>query len=147
MTSEPETIFTSIIRQSNEKGDQAAIINDDGESRTFAQLSKSVASVAWGLQRESLVPETRVAILGKKNFGFVSALLGCFLAGTIAVPLFASHPLQEMVYSIKEAQVSFLIYEECLEEIACALVKEFPLLQDCLQADMINGFISRLTPK
>ena len=59
MTSEPETIFTSIIRQSNEKGDQAAIINDDGESKTFAQLSKSVASVAWGLQRESLVPETR----------------------------------------------------------------------------------------
>lgn len=132
------TIFTSIIRQSNEKGDQAAIINDDGEFKTFAQLSKSVASVAWGLQRETLVPETRVAILGKKNFGFVSALLGCFLAGTIAVPLFAPHPLQEMIYSIKEAQVSILIYEECLEEIARALGKEFPLLKLLKLGELIN---------
>jgi acyl-CoA synthetase (AMP-forming)/AMP-acid ligase II len=128
-----DSIFNSILKQSKDK---VAIINDDGEAKTFGQLSRSISAVAWGLQDE---PESRAALLIKKNFGFTSALLGCFLARVVAVPLFPLHPLAEMKYCLMEAEVGVLIYDEtAFHEDAFALLKHFPTLKLLKLGELIN---------
>ncbi len=84
-------------------GEATAVIDPDG-AHSYAVLARGAAELARRLldDRTDLSGD-RVAILARPGRDFVTALLGTWLAGGLAVPLHPDHPTAELAYVLAES--------------------------------------------
>ncbi len=118
-----------LIGRIPQHGDRIAVIDPEGE-HSFATIHDDAVRIATGLLagRASL-DGRRVAILCRPGRDVVGALLGCWLAGGLAVPLHPDHPLPELHHAVTAAGVELLVHSEPQAEAARALATDVTGLQ------------------
>jgi malonyl-CoA/methylmalonyl-CoA synthetase len=99
-------------------GDRPAIIDPDGPW-SFADLDGGSTGVAGALLGDqSDLAESRVALFCRPGREYSAALLGCWRAGGLAVPLHPDHPAAELDYAIADADVGVIVASPAHEELA-----------------------------
>jgi malonyl-CoA/methylmalonyl-CoA synthetase len=91
-------------------GDRLAIV-DPGGSWTYATIDRDAAVLASVLvaERRGDGEHDRVAIVCTPGHDFVTALLACWHAGAIAVPLHPQHPDAELAYVVGDSGARAII--------------------------------------
>ncbi|BFZ53256.1 hypothetical protein PYCC9005_000279 [Savitreella phatthalungensis] len=87
----------------------AIALTATGVEIDYSTLLEYVSIVKDTIIERELALEARVAILAGKGVGFVAALLGCWAAGVIAVPICITHPLPEMVYTAQDSGATMIL--------------------------------------
>lgn len=98
-------------------GDRVAIVDPDGEW-TFATIDDDAVRLAGALPVEH---GDRVAILATAGHDLVVAVLACWHAGAIAVPLHPPHPDAELAYVVADAGVAAIIASPAHADAAARL--------------------------
>jgi malonyl-CoA/methylmalonyl-CoA synthetase len=103
--------------------DRSAVIDPGGVS-TYAELVDRAARLRAVLCADgSELAERRVALLCAPGRDFVVALLACWEAGGLAVPLHPSHPEAELTYFLRDSQCSIILHSAQHTELAKSLAK------------------------
>jgi malonyl-CoA/methylmalonyl-CoA synthetase len=90
-------------------GDRTAVI-DPGGTWTFTELDAAARRLADTLRDGARdLADERVAVLAEAGRDFVVAVLGCWHAGAIAVPLHPPHPLPELDYVVGDAAAGAVV--------------------------------------
>jgi acyl-CoA synthetase (AMP-forming)/AMP-acid ligase II len=84
------TIVDIFLKHATERADRTACVflHDDGreDTRTFGELARRARAIAAELQATTS-PGDRAILLFQPSIDFVEAILGCFIARVIAVPV------------------------------------------------------------
>ena len=86
-------------------GDRLAIV-DPGGRWTFTEIDDAAVHLAGALTIER---GDRVAILAEPGHDFVVALLACWHAGALAVPLHPPHPDAELAYALTDSRAALVV--------------------------------------
>ena len=90
-------------------GSRQAIIDPAG-SWTYQQLASDAARLAGVLRGDTDdLHDDRVAVLCTPGHDYVTALLACWVAGAVAVPIHPEHPEPEQTYVARNSEVSCVI--------------------------------------
>jgi fatty-acyl-CoA synthase len=87
----------------------AAAVEADGETLSYAALAERVGAVAAGLQAIDPEPGSRVAICCGNHVDHVVAWLATLAAGKVWVPLYPRNPPEELLRDIGFTEASILI--------------------------------------
>ncbi len=98
-------------------GDRTAIVDPRG-GWSFAAIDEAAVRLAGSLGVEH---GDRVAVLAEPGHDFVVALLACWHAGAIAVPLHPPHPDAELAYAIADSRAALVIASAAHREAAARL--------------------------
>jgi malonyl-CoA/methylmalonyl-CoA synthetase len=102
-------------------GSGLAVVDPTG-SWTYEQLDRDARAVATVLLDDRTdLAEARVALLAEAGRDFVVALLGCWRAGAIAVPLHPPLPDAELAYVLDDAGASAIVASPAHVERATGL--------------------------
>jgi len=106
-----------------EHGDRLAIVDPSG-SWTYDDLVGAAAELAVHLlDGRSDLEEARVGVLCEPGSDYVVALLGCWRAGGLAVPMNPTHPDAELAYVVADAGVDVLLASPVHAELARRLAE------------------------
>ena len=97
-------------------------------SKTYTELKNesecfSAALAELGEQKK------HIAILGTSSYEWVVAYLGIVNSGSVAVPLDAQLPTEDLCELLNRAEVTTLVYDESKAQVASAALKECPELK------------------
>ena len=107
-------------------GARLAVVDPDGE-HTYADLLGDARRIADRLLgARSDLDGDRVAVLCRPGRDFVTALLGCWLAGGFAVPLHPDHPVAELRHPVEDSGVSVALFSPAFADTVAALVAAVP---------------------
>ena len=107
--------MTAIGARIEHHGARTAIV-DAGGTWTYAQLSDDAARLTTGLTIDSRDAEPpSVALLCAPGHDFVVAVLACWEAGGLAVPLHPAHPDAELTYYLADSQAGVIVCSPELE--------------------------------
>ncbi|MET0143669.1 MAG: acyl-CoA synthetase [Ilumatobacteraceae bacterium] len=98
---------TTLARRVPAFGSRTAIVDPLG-SWTYTTIDRHAAALA-GTLRITATPGDRVALLCTPGHDAVVALLACWHAGTIAVPMLAQHPPAELAYTLDDSGASVVV--------------------------------------
>lgn len=87
-------------------GSTGVALLDPGGTWTREQVRADARAVAGSLGR---CHGERIALLCTPGHDFMAALLGCWQAGGIAVPLHPAHPDRELTYFLEDAGASVVV--------------------------------------
>ncbi len=97
---------------------QAASLTDEiafvfeGSSSTFGQFDQNSNKVANGLQQESVLPQSRVAYLGKDSISAYEVLFGCAKAKAVFVPINWRLAAKEVLFLLNDSEAEILFIGE-----------------------------------
>ena len=111
-------------------------LNDAGTDETtltYYELHVQAQAIASQLQQDGILPGDRVMLLYPPGLEFISALLGCFYAGIIAVPASAprpDQPLSRLFDILSDAQSVVVlstkaVVTQCLRNDAIGSYREY----------------------
>ena len=116
------TINDLIAQHSVKQGQDTAFIflDDHGQETdqiTYADIFKQAGSFAGGLA--SYEAQARIVIILPTSLDFPAVLLGCFLAGKIAVPLAipSNHRVSEMLAMLNDCQPSCIVTTRAIRSV------------------------------
>ncbi|MDX1623541.1 MAG: acyl-CoA synthetase [Gemmatimonadota bacterium] len=113
-----------LLRRAAER-DAALAVVDEGGERSWGEVRAAAEGVAAWLADTLEDPRGAfIATLAPPGAGWVSALLGIWRAGGIAVPLAPSHPEAELAYVLDDAGADAVLVEEPMEERISPLARE-----------------------
>jgi malonyl-CoA/methylmalonyl-CoA synthetase len=99
-------------------GDRRAILDPAG-SWTYEQLASDAARLAAVLLGgDDDLDDQRVAVLCTPGHDYVTALLACWSAGAVAVPIHPEHPEPEQNYVAGNSNVSCVIASPAYDDLA-----------------------------
>jgi malonyl-CoA/methylmalonyl-CoA synthetase len=102
-------------------GQRCAIIDRHG-SWSYVELAEHAAGMHEVLSPDGAdLDERRVALLCTPGHDFVVALLACWEAGGLAVPLHPDHPEAELTYFLTDSGASIIIHSPGHERLARSL--------------------------
>jgi len=105
-------------------GNRLAIVDPAG-SWTYAQLDADASRLAGALLDGATdLAEARVALLCTPGRDFVTALLACWAAGGIAVPVHPGHPHPEQAYVVRQSGASLIVSSREYDDDARRLASE-----------------------
>ncbi|MFE4107662.1 AMP-dependent synthetase/ligase [Almyronema epifaneia] len=95
------------------------------QSMSNNDFRAAAAAIALGLLDMGLQPGDRVALMMSGDVAFCLADMGCLLAGLVNVPIDLTQTIENVIYSLKHAEVSALIVSntELLEQVAAYLAQ------------------------
>lgn len=116
--------FRYKVKQADESGKKAVQV----ECKTYTQLKNdterfSAMLASLGEQKK------HIAILGTTSYEWVVAYLGTVNSGSVAVPLDAQLPTEELCDLLNRAEVTTLVFDKSKAQAAEAAVKECPMLK------------------
>ena len=89
--------------------DRTAIIDRAG-AWTYAQLDTDASRLAGAmLDSADELREARVTVLCAPGHDYVTALLACWEAGAIAVPIHPDHPEPEQAYVVENSESTIVV--------------------------------------
>jgi malonyl-CoA/methylmalonyl-CoA synthetase len=101
-----------------ELGNRTAIL-DPGGTWSYAELVDHAEQLgAQPAFVDATAGDARVALLCTPGHNFVVALLACWHAGGLAVPLNPSHPKAELEYFLTDSSASIILHSQEYEELA-----------------------------
>ena len=102
-------------------GDRLAIV-DPGGSWTYTTIDRDAAALASVMVAGRRGDDDRVAVVCTPGHDFVTALLACWHAGTIAVPLHPQHPDAELAYVVGDSGARAIVasaeHRDVVERVA-----------------------------
>jgi malonyl-CoA/methylmalonyl-CoA synthetase len=98
-------------------GDRVAIIGPDG-SWTFDTIDGDATRLASILYAGRRGDDDRIAIACAPGHDFVTALLACWHAGAIAVPLHPHHPAAELAYVLTDSGARAVVASNAHRDVA-----------------------------
>jgi malonyl-CoA/methylmalonyl-CoA synthetase len=108
---------TPLVDRVRDHGDRLAVVDPAGDW-TFATIDADAVALAGALPVEH---GDRIAILATPGHDLVVALLACWHAGAIAVPLHPPHPDAELAYVVADAGAAAIIASPAHREAASRL--------------------------
>lgn len=116
--------FRYKVKKANAEGKKAVAI----ESKTYTDLKNdsecfSAALAALGEQKK------HIAVLGTSSYEWVVAYLGIVNSGSVAVPLDAQLPDEDLCDLLSRAEVTTLVFDESKAAAASAALKSCPELK------------------
>jgi acyl-CoA synthetase (AMP-forming)/AMP-acid ligase II len=90
--------------------DREALRIEDGRSYTFGELDRRAAGFAHTLSEHAAAGD-RVGILAEPSVDVVVALLGCYRAGCIAVPINTRYREQEIGHILRDSGATILVHD------------------------------------
>ncbi|MBL4781034.1 MAG: AMP-binding protein [Porticoccaceae bacterium] len=121
-------------RATSHGGSEALVEFVDGErvATTYASLNQRVNRLVRGLRQRGVQQGDRVAILGANTSQMISALLGCFKGGFVAVPINFTQNLGDVEYNIEHSGSVAIFFDEALQplvdEICAKIDRSFLLI-------------------
>lgn len=98
------------------------------ESKTYKQLKDD--SECFSAALEALGENKKhIAILGATSYEWVAAYMGIVNSGSVAVPLDAQLPPEDLCDLLRRADVTALVYDESKAQAACEALKTCPELK------------------
>ena len=110
------TEFEALANRVTRFGDRPAIVDPAG-TWSYSDVDRDAAELA-GVLRGRYDPGARVAIVATPGHDFVVALLACWHAGAIAVPLHPQHPDAELQYALEDSGASAVVASDTHREVA-----------------------------
>lgn len=116
--------FRYKVKQSDSEGKKAVAI----ESKTYAELKNdsecfSAALAALGEQK------SHIAVLGTTSYSWVVSYLGVVNSGSVAVPLDALLPVEDLCELLNRADITTLVFDESKAQVASEAQKVCPGLK------------------
>lgn len=131
----PQDAFRYKIKKDNGSGKRDTVV----EAKTYTQLKTdterfSAALVSLGEQGK------HIAILGMTSYSWITAYFGIVNSGSVAVPLDAQLPTEELCDLIDRADVTTLVYDPVKEEVAAAACQNCPNLKHVIGMEAAKAF-------
>ncbi|MCV9387830.1 class I adenylate-forming enzyme family protein [Reichenbachiella ulvae] len=101
-------VFESLIQSAQEHPDQIALIDEMGEL-SYAQLLNEVNALKQSLVDSGLKMGQSVGLLTENNRHFIIGLYAIIATGAVAMPIFHKQKAQEILQSINEAELTFVL--------------------------------------
>ena len=116
--------FRYKVKKANDEGKKAVAV----ESKTYTELkyvseSFSAALAALGEQKN------HIALIGTTSYEWVAAYLGIVNSGSVAVPLDALLPAEDICDLLNRAEVTTLVFDESKAQVANEALKACPGLK------------------
>ncbi|MGN0244201.1 MAG: AMP-binding protein [Lachnospiraceae bacterium] len=116
--------FRYKVKRSDNGGKKSVAI----ESKTYTQLKND--SECFSAVLESLHEQkSHIAIVGATSYTWVVAYMGIVNSGSVAVPLDAQLPLEDLCELLNRAEVTTLVYDESKAQLAAEAQKTCPGLR------------------
>jgi malonyl-CoA/methylmalonyl-CoA synthetase len=97
-----------LLERLTRHGFRLAIVDPAGDW-SYDDLDRDATALASFLHADHRGDHDRIAILGTPGHDFVTALLACWHAGAIAVPLHPQHPDAELEYVLRDSGVRAVV--------------------------------------
>ena len=97
---------------------QLAAVSDSRRTLTYAELHRSVETLAVGLTEVGVTAGSRVAILMKNRVEFLELLFACARIGAIFTPVNYRLAPAEIGFILRDSQPDLLVVEEHLSPVA-----------------------------
>ena len=111
--------FRFKVKQSDGEGKKSVAV----ESKTYTDLKAD--SECFSAALDSLgEAKGHIAILGTTSYEWIVAYLGIVNSGSVAVPLDAQLPAEELCDLLNRAEVTTLVFDETKADVACKAQKE-----------------------
>lgn len=81
------TLYDVLVRNATAFGDRLALVTEDGEERSFAELRERVDALAAGLDGLGLGVSDRLAVLAQNSAAYVELYLACARQGIVVYPI------------------------------------------------------------
>ena len=81
------TLYDVLVRNATAFGDRLALVTEDGEERSFAELRERVDALAAGLDGLGLEVSDRLAVLAQNSAAYVELYLACARQGIVVYPI------------------------------------------------------------
>jgi malonyl-CoA/methylmalonyl-CoA synthetase len=107
----------SVVEHVAVHGDRVAIVDPSG-SWTYATVAADAAGLAGVLAGDGEGAGARIAIVCTPGHDFVTALLACWHAGAIAVPLHPQHPDAELAYVVGDSGARAIVASRQHRDVA-----------------------------
>ncbi|KAL8153154.1 hypothetical protein V2J09_010914 [Rumex salicifolius] len=117
-------VFKAIVRQGSTFENSFAILADE-KCYSYQEIILSARRISTllsnedlksvkndGVQKTGCLDGVRVGIVAKPSAEFVSAVLGTWFSGCVAVPLALSYPETELLHVMKDSDVSIILSTE-----------------------------------
>lgn len=98
------------------------------EAKTYTQFKNDTECFSAALAALSQ-QEKHIAILGSNSYSWLTAYFGTVNSGSVAVPLDALLPVEELCDLINRADVTTLVYDKSKEDVAKAAMTACPNLE------------------
>jgi long-chain acyl-CoA synthetase len=137
-------------RAKSHANDEAVVEFIDGTRipLTYRQLNDRVNRIVHALRNKGLHQGDRVAILGVNSGAFLTALMGCFKGGFVAVPVNFLQNREDIRYNIDHSGAKAIFADEALHPLAETIVSgrenEFVLVT--LVNGPARGFSQQFVP-
>ena len=119
MTDPEFRLIADLIREhARARPEQPAIVQDAGESLSYAQLDALMDRIAAALQRDGIRPSEAVALAGQSTPLQGALFLGALRAGAVVAPLAASVTPASFAGMLADAQARLLFVDESAAALA-----------------------------
>ena len=81
------TLYDVLVRNATAFADRLALVTEDGEERSFAELRSRVDALAAGLDGLGLVAGDRLAVLAQNSAAYVELYFACARQGIVVYPV------------------------------------------------------------
>lgn len=116
--------FRYKVKKNNGEGKKTVEV----ESKTYRQLKDD--SECFSAALEALGENKKhIAILGATSYEWVAVYMGIVNSGSVAVPLDAQLPAEDLYDLLRRAEVTTLVYGESKAQTACEALKNCPELK------------------
>lgn len=120
----PQDAFRYKVKRADETGKRAVQV----ESKTYTQLKNDTECFSAALEALGQA-KGHIAVLGTTSYEWVVAYLGIVNSGSVAVPLDAQLPSEELCDLLNRAEVTTLVFDETKVAVATDALQACPKLK------------------
>ena len=115
-----DTLLCHIERRAAERPDALAVSDGEG-ALSYGELEARANRLAHWLLASGVTPGSAIGIQAKRDVAFVVALLACWKAGAVYVPLDPAYPAERLAHILGDASIALVLGGEPDARLAEAL--------------------------
>jgi len=128
-------ILGQLARQ---RGDAVALVFE-GRTTTYGELANHARRTGQALRRAGLIPEARIAYLGKNSDAFFELLFGASMARLVLTPVNWRLAAAEVLHIVQDSRAKVLFVGREFVEMAHGLLDNLPEVREVVAIDEAAG--------